>query len=101
VLVGLLSISGARSRNLFYGRIVERGRRAQTVLVQRRRRVGGRLPARPRAPQARRGHREHLFAAVREMAPRPFIYVERPEIHAEQRLASFWSQVLGNAGAGS
>jgi hypothetical protein len=38
---------------------------------------------------------------VRAMAPRPFIYVERPEIHAEQRLASFWSQVLGNAGAGS
>jgi hypothetical protein len=29
--------------NLFYGRVVEFGRHAQTVLVQRRRRVGGRL----------------------------------------------------------
>jgi hypothetical protein len=38
---------------------------------------------------------------VRAMAPRPFIYVDRPEIHAEQRLASFWSQVLANVGAGS
>jgi hypothetical protein len=42
VQVGLLGLTGARSR-LFYGRIVERGRRAQTVLVQRRRRVGNKL----------------------------------------------------------
>jgi hypothetical protein len=42
-----------RAQPLFYGRIVERGRRAQTVLVQRRRRVGASSGS-ARAAQARR-----------------------------------------------
>jgi hypothetical protein len=100
VRVGLLGLSGAR-RNLFYGRIVESGRRAQTVLVERRRRVAGKLRLGP----GRRKRAEDIATTyslkVRPLPPRPFVRVDRPEIHAEQRLASFWSEVLANVGASS
>jgi hypothetical protein len=96
VLVGLLNLTGPR-RKLFYGRIVERGRRAQTVLVQRRKR--GRRPLGPGRRKRAQDIASVYSMHVRAMAPRPFVYVDRPEIHAEQRLASFWSQVLSNAGA--
>ena len=44
VRVGLLSANSKNGRDSrFYGRIVEGGRKGQTVLVQRRRRVDGRL----------------------------------------------------------
>jgi hypothetical protein len=94
--VGLL-IKG-RS-NLFYGRIVEFGRRAQVVLVQRRRRVGGKLRLGP----GRRKRAEDVAATyslrVKALPPRPYVHVARPELMAEERLATFWSQVLTNAGA--
>jgi hypothetical protein len=84
--------------DLYYGRFVEYGRRAQVVLVQRRRRVGGRL----RSSRGRK-HAEDVGATyamkVPAMAPRPYVHVDRPEIHAEQRLANFWGQVMANAGA--
>jgi hypothetical protein len=37
---------------------------------------------------------------VSRLPRRPFVHVERPQIRAEQRLASFWSEVLSNVGAG-
>lgn len=95
--VGLLSVVGKRSR-LFYGRIIEAGRRAQTVMVKRRPRGSGASSGR------RRRRRADAVASVysmkvRPMAPRPFVRVDRPEIHAEQRLANFWSKVASEAGA--
>lgn len=43
-LLGTTSASGKTNLGpLFYGRVVERGRKAQVVRVERRRRVGGRL----------------------------------------------------------
>jgi hypothetical protein len=98
VMVGLLNLTGARSR-LFYGRIVERGRRAQTVLVERRRRVSGKLRLGPGRRKRAQDIATVYAMKVPALPPRPFIYVERPEIHAEQRLANFWSTVLGNVGA--
>lgn len=84
----------------YYGRFVEFGRRAQTVLVQRRRRVDGRLRSRSRRKLA-----EDVAATyslkVKAMAPRPYVHKDRPEIRAEQRLAEFWAQVLPKAEAAS
>jgi hypothetical protein len=94
--VGLLGIVGKRSR-LFYGRIIEAGRRAQTVLVQRRRRVAGQLRLGP----GRRKRAEDIASTyslkVRPLPPRPFVHVDRPEIRAEERLAGFWSEVVASA----
>jgi hypothetical protein len=86
VRVGLIG----KKTKLFYGRIVERGRRAQVVLAKR----GGRGGRRSQAVAATYSMR------VSRLAPRPFVHVDRPELRAEQRLASFWSEVLTNVGAG-
>jgi hypothetical protein len=98
--VGLLGIKGGRSK-LFYGRIVEAGRRAQVVLVQRRRRGGGKLRLGP----GRRKRAEDIAATyslrVSPLPPRPFVHVDRPEIRAEERLAGFWAQVISDAGGTS
>lgn len=83
VRIGLL----ARKSKLFYGRIIEGGRRAQVVLAKRRVRVGGRRSQTVAATYSMR---------VSRLAPRPFIRVDRPEIRAEQRLANFWSEVVAN-----
>lgn len=105
VRVGLL-LAGTASKaahriSVYYGRFVEFGRHAQVVLVQRRRRVGGKLRLGP----GRRKRLEDIASTysmkVSALPPRPFVHVDRPEIHAEQRLAEFWSQVLSNAGAGN
>jgi hypothetical protein len=83
--------------DLYYGRFVEYGRRAQVVLVQRRRRFNGRLRT-----ESRRKRADDVAATysmkVPAMAPRPFVHVDRPEINAEQQLANFWSKVVSNAG---
>lgn len=90
--------AGESYGSLYYGRFVEFGRRGQTVLVQRRRRVGGRL----RVGSNRRKRSEDIATTysmkVKPMAARPFVHVDRPEIRAEQRLAEFWTEVLDNAG---
>jgi hypothetical protein len=96
VRVGLLDLKGGRSR-LFYGRIVESGRRARTVLVERRRRVGGRL----RTNRGRKvaGDVASTYSLrVQPKAPRPFVHVDRPGLRVEQRLADFWSRVTTAAG---
>jgi hypothetical protein len=76
VRIGLLA---PKARRFFYGRIIERGRRAQIV-------------------SATRGGTSYKLR-VGALAAHPFIQVERPEIRADQRLAAFWGQVLANSGA--
>ena len=89
-------------RNTFYGRIIEFGRSAQTVLVQRRRRVGGALRL-----SARRKRLEDVVATyklrVKARAPQPFVLVPEPDLDAvaDRRLADFWSQVIAHVGAGA
>lgn len=94
--VGLIN----RKVSPFYGRIVEFGRRAQTVLVQRRRRVEGRLRSsrgRKRAEDIAATYALH----VKARAPHPF--VDPPGLNLEgaasQRLATFWANVLSRSGA--
>lgn len=68
------------NRKLYYGRIVEFGRKGQTV---RARRAGG----------------KPYLMKVRGMAPRPFVYsVNREDIYS--RFRSLWDRVLGRAAAG-
>jgi hypothetical protein len=81
--VGLLGTKRGRAR-LFYGFIVEVGRKAQTVTVTRKAGV---------APYKMR---------VRAMAPRPFVYKKRPELRTRlsNRLNQFWEHALAHAGEG-
>lgn len=99
VRVGLLGLKRGRS-NLFYGLIVETGRRAQTVLVQRRRRVNGKLRS------ARGRKRSEDIATtypmkVKARAAQPFVGVSDPDIDrvVAQRLADFWAKTFEHAGA--
>ncbi|CAN5368661.1 hypothetical protein BH10PSE14_BH10PSE14_04380 [soil metagenome] len=96
--IGLIS----KRLSPYYGRFVEFGRRAQTVLVQRRRRVKGLLRSsrgRKRAEDIAATYTMH----VKARAPHPFVNPLSPDLEttAEQRLASFWSNVLNKAGAAS
>jgi hypothetical protein len=81
--VGLLGTKRGRAK-LFYGFIVEVGRKAKTVTVTRR----GAQPYKLR---------------VREMAPRPFVYKKRPELRTRlnNRLSVFWEHALQHAGEGT
>lgn len=102
VKIGLLNVRAGRSK-LFYGRIVQFGRHAQTVMVTRHlARLG------VRGNNKRGNRRRTLYAGkpypmrVRAMAARPF--VQRGEwdaIDAQARgqLAEFWSNVLKRSGA--
>lgn len=68
------------NRKLFYGRIVEFGRKGQTV---RARRAGG----------------KPYLLRIKGMAPRPFVYnVNREAIYAPFR--AIWDRALANAAAG-
>jgi len=82
--IGLLSLR-RKQGDLFYGRIVEFGRKAQTVTVTRRRNT---------APYQMR---------VRAMAPRPFVYKRRPDLRRElnTKLRAYWDNVLTAAAAGA
>jgi hypothetical protein len=87
----------SRDGGPFYGRIVELGRRAQTVLVTRglKRKVRG---------NGRTSKRRVIYEGkpysmkVKALAARPFVHRDRPEIRPEQRLAAFWSEVLSKSG---
>lgn len=99
VRIGLIKGSSSRgSRNGFVGRLIEFGRKAQTVVVTRRlkRRVRG---------NGRYGTKRRVIyegkpytLRVRAMAPRPFI--AQPELRdaAEQHLSEYWQKVLTRAG---
>ena len=74
------------NRRLFYGRIVEFGRKAQTVNVTRRIKSGG------RAYQMR----------VRAMGARPFVYSKRTDLRRVmgELLRAYWDKVLARAARG-
>ena len=97
VRVGLNNLTGGRSA-LFYGRIVEFGRSAQTVLVQRRRPGTSGL-------RNRRKRLEDIAATyslrVKARAPQPFVLLDDAVLDeiATERLVDFWADVLGKAGA--
>lgn len=87
--------------DLFYGRIVYFGRRAQTVMVERRRRVNGAL-------RQQKGRRKRASDIVSRYAMRiearaaiPFIDAPGPlfERDALGQLGEYWSRVLNRAGA--
>lgn len=79
--VGL--ITKKANRDLFYARIVEFGRKAQTVTI-------------------RRGARAGALMRVRALAPRPFIYAKRPALRGalSAALRSFWDGTLQRAATG-
>jgi hypothetical protein len=98
---------GGDPRNLgdiFYGRFVAFGRKAQTVAVERRRRVAGQLRT-ERGSYGRRKRIEDIAATypmkVRALAPRPFINPPDGSVDAvvDQRTTSFWERTLSRAGA--
>lgn len=103
-LVGSTSrVTGKTQYGLFYGRFVEFGRRGQTVKVQRRRRIKGRL-------RSSRGRKlaEDIVATysmkVQPAAPRPFVYspaAEAAALTGGENLADFWDNVLARAGGGA
>lgn len=116
VRVGLLNTRPGRSK-LYYGRFVENGRRAQTVLVtrhlKRKVRGNGKTSARRMAYEAT-GHRLRKRGPnagtpvgsawkmrVRAMGARPYVYKDRPEIDVAQRLADYWGRTIDRAGGAS
>lgn len=101
VKVGLVNLKRG-SHPLFYGRFVDQGVRAQTVLVERRRRVNGRLRL------ERRGNRKRLSDIVaryslnvRAQPARPFI--DPPGADLDGQIATvledFWSNTFSRVGA--
>lgn len=106
VRIGLLT-QGRGKSNLFYGRIIEFGRKAQTVIVQRRRRVkvaigGGEQKAILRKARGRKLAADIASTysmKVKARAPHPFIFVPNAQEEATQRLVNFWDQTLSKAGA--
>lgn len=97
--IGLLGTTGAYGKR-FYGLIVEGGRRAQTVMVERRRRVNGRLRT-----SGRRKRASDIVARyklnVPAMAARPFVHSARAEAAAldgAERVADFWSRTFDRVG---
>uniref|UniRef100_UPI0035CB15BA hypothetical protein n=1 Tax=uncultured Sphingomonas sp. TaxID=158754 RepID=UPI0035CB15BA len=83
----------------YYGRIVEFGRDAQTVTVERRRRVAGKLLTSNRRKRAQDISATYALH-VKARAPHP--YVDPPDIDldaiAAARLADYWANVLDRAG---
>ncbi|MGY2732809.1 hypothetical protein [Sphingomonas sp. UYP23] len=104
--IGLLGLKSARSgkinlAKLFYGIIVDKGRSAQTVIVERRRRVNGQL----RSEDGRNRKRVEdivstysLHVKAREAVE--FIELSESEIDdiATRRLADFWDNAMSKAG---
>ena len=97
VRVGLIGLAGGRAK-LFYGRIINFGRRAQVVIVSRRK------PGIAKRTSSGRKRADDIAATyalrVKPMPPREFITAPRPEFQAAvaQRLANFWSRVMDKAG---
>lgn len=68
------------NRKLFYGRIIEFGRKGQTVRARKR------------------GGKQYLMK-IRGMAPRPFVYsVDRETVYG--RFRNLWDRILKRASAG-
>lgn len=121
--VGLLGISGGRRSKAalgtrYYGRFVNFGRKAQTVLATRRlkRRVKGNgrngtkrrmIYQAPSQRLRRKGPNKGTPIGsayklrVKGRAAREFVHLPAAQAIAAQRLATFWSRVLPAAGASS
>lgn len=99
VRIGLLRLGTGDAP--YYGRFVHFGRAAQTVLVQRRRRVNGRLRTRGRRKIA-----EDIVATyklrVRARAATPFVVLDgRMEGIIDAQLAQFWPKALDRVDQGA
>lgn len=81
--VGLIGTPRGRAK-LFYGFIVELGRKAKTVTIKR-------------------GPRRGAQMRVRAMAPRPFVWKRRLDQRGKinQRLRGFWTDALNTAAEGT
>ena len=110
LIVGLIGSVAAR-RDVFYGRIQDLGRRAQVVLVQRRRRVavdiGGGRTSNILMLERRRKRAQDIVATyrmrVRGMAPKRFITGRYPDLRREVKtnLSGIFARGLRRvAGAG-
>lgn len=85
--------------DVYYGRFVELGRKAQTVLVTRGTRASGKSASTRRRQAAGLSVRRPYKMRVRAMAPRPFVHRPDAGLRSEQRIADFWSGALDRAGA--
>ena len=107
VRVGLFGLKNDRTGktnhgDLFYGLIVDKGRSAQTVLVERRRRVNGRLRLSNR--RKRVGDIVATYALhVKAREAVPFVELNDDVVSgiADRRLQDFWDSVLVRAEGGS
>lgn len=99
VRVGMPTTLRGRA-NLFYGRIVERGRKSKTVTVRRKRRVS-RQTYQVRAGEFRRSGGQYKMR-VRAMAPRPFVFKRREALRGaiNTRIRTFWDRALADAAQG-
>lgn len=104
VRIGLLGMSG---ESPYYGRFVNFGRRAQTVVVQRRRRVrrtySNGASFNLLRLRRRRKIAEDIVATytlhVRARAPVPFVVFDTGfEARADSSFADFWGRVLTRSG---
>lgn len=90
---------GRDYQNAFYGRIVEFGRRAQTVSVTRslkRQVTGNGRTSKRRVIYEGRPYRMRVSA----LAARPFVHKNRSEHDFEPRLAAFWAGLVARGWGG-
>lgn len=107
--VGLIGTRSGRAK-LFYGRIQDLGRKAQVVMVQRRRRVevsigGGETARILRTAKGRKVAADIATTypmRVRAMAPKRFITGRFPDLRAALReaLRGIWDRALGAISGG-
>lgn len=96
--VGLIEAPKIRNK-LFYGRILDLGRKAQTVRV--RRRIAG--VAQPGGGKALPGARVAVYMMrVRAIAPKRFVTGRYPDLRAvlNQRLRGIWDRALRRVAGG-
>ena len=89
------------NRKLFYGRIVEFGRRAQTVTVVRGTTRSKSASARSRRARGVRLSKPYKLR-VRAMRGRPFVYSKRRDVRVVMNdlLRAYWDRVLSEAAQG-
>ncbi|UAK23667.1 hypothetical protein [Sphingomonas nostoxanthinifaciens] len=95
--MGLLDMKAGRSRP-FYGRPVDRGIRAQTVTVQRRRRVNGKLRTQSRGSRKRAS--DIIATYTLNIKARPGTYfIEAPDLGAiaDGKIDAFWADLSEGA----
>lgn len=106
--VGLLGTKAGRSK-LFYGRILDRGRKAQVVQVRRLKAGGGKAwTAMIAAGTARASRKPAALTttysmSVKPIAPMRFVTGRYPDLFREMnvKLKAVWSRVLAKAAAGA